>query len=356
MGPRRANRRACAVPGPSRLLAVALPVALTLGCGGLDTTHEKGSQLARPPANQPPAREPAAIQFNERTRLRPLNRIEGQQVIVQQDDFIRRLSPLDRQLRLHTSEPVDTARFLEHAKVQVVEWTPQHLNILRGAVELVQLRLREAEIDLDLPQEIAVVLTTGLEEGMNRPVAYVRGTSIFLNRMALAVDLPHTVAHELFHVYTGTHDDKRAQLYKLIGFEKESNYRLPADLEARRITNPDQMYFDQKVEVEYRDKKSWFIPVMLAAGAGSEGDFYDHLDVRWATLDRTPPLLLRTQELTGLYAKIGHNSAYVLGPEEILAENFALAIERRELPTPDIAVGVLDIMRGRSKPRRSAQD
>jgi hypothetical protein len=133
----------------------------------------------------------------------------------------------------------------------------------------VQLRLQEAEIDLDLAPEIGVVVTTGLEEGMNRRVAYVRGTTIFLSRMALGVDLPHTVAHEVLDLYTGTHGDKRAPLYKLIGFEKEPDFRLPADLEARRITNPDEMYFDHKVEVEYQAQKYWVIPVMLATGAYS---------------------------------------------------------------------------------------
>jgi ketosteroid isomerase-like protein len=337
---------------------ITLAAALTLACGADGKQDGKAPSSAYKAAMQPLELElppHADIELDKRTRLRPLTRLEGQKVIVEEDEFIRRLSPLDRQLRLHTREPVDTARFLEHAHAQVLEWKPEQLKRLREAAYVVQRRLQKVEIDLDLPPVIFVILTTGLEEGMNRPVAYVRGSSIFVSQGALARDLSHLLGHELFHVYTRKHADKRTQLYKSIGFEKEPAFRLPTALEPSRITNPDEMYFEQKVKVEHERKPLWVIPVLLATGAYTTGDFYDYLDVRWATVAQTPPRLLRADQLEGLQARVGRNTEQVLGPEEVLAENFALAIQPAELPTPAIAFAVLDIMRGRKQQPRTWQ-
>ena len=162
---------------------IVLAAALTLACGANGEQDAKAPSSAHKAATQPVELElppHANIELDKRTRLRPLTRLEGQKVIVKEDELIRRLSPLDRQLRLHPREPVDTARFLEHANAQVREWKPEQIERLREAAYGVQRRLQKVKIDLDLPPVIPVILTTGLEEGARarpQPFAWPRAVS-----------------------------------------------------------------------------------------------------------------------------------------------------------------------------------
>ena len=54
------------------------------------------------------------------------------------------------------------------------------------------------------------------------------------------------------------------------------------------------------------------------------------------------PVLHTPAEIAGYIEKIGQNTQYIIHPEEILADNFTLAIEPKEnLPNPEIVAGVV---------------
>lgn len=47
--------------------------------------------------------------------------------------------------------------------------------------------------------------------------------------------------------------------------------------------------------------------------------------------------LLAPQQISGFFEQVGRNTNYIIHPEEILAENFALLImDKRDVPSPEI--------------------
>ena len=57
-------------------------------------------------------------------------------------------------------------------------------------------------------------------------------------------------------------------------------------------------------------------------------------------IEKTPaaePELFSPEELSGFFEQVGRNTEYIIHPEEILAENFALLIlGKQNLPSPEI--------------------
>ena len=51
--------------------------------------------------------------------------------------------------------------------------------------------------------------------------------------------------------------------------------------------------------------------------------------------------------VTGYTERIGGNTGYIIHPEEIMADNFVIAIrQKKDVPNPEIPAGVIDILSG----------
>jgi hypothetical protein len=49
------------------------------------------------------------------------------------------------------------------------------------------------------------------------------------------------------------------------------------------------------------------------------------------------PVLVSPEEISGFFEQVGRNTKYVIHPEEILADNFALLIlDEHNVPSPEI--------------------
>src|SRR5690606_34468460 len=70
-----------------------------------------------------------------RSRIHLASASEGVEVIGQVDDFVERMGPLERQLRLQAERPVSREEYLQFARQQVLEWTPDEAEQLRELIE-----------------------------------------------------------------------------------------------------------------------------------------------------------------------------------------------------------------------------
>jgi hypothetical protein len=58
------------------------------------------------------------------------------------------------------------------------------------------------------------------------------------------------------------------------------------------------------------------------------------------------PVLLEAGEVSGFYEQVGENTGYIIHPEEILADNFALLMMRdQELKSPQITQRIGALLR-----------
>jgi hypothetical protein len=266
------------------------------------------------------------------------------------DDFVQRLSPFDRAARLKTDADVSERQYLDFVSSNVLPWE-EGPNKKRVAQALTFVAARLSDLSISLPKDILVIRTTGREEG---GAPYTRGHSIVLPDSVLAdpnQDLVKVVSHETFHILSRNSDVLRANAYRVIGFTLCPDFRFPPDLADRRITNPDAPRNDHWIEVQYRGTSVRAIPILYARTPKYDptkgGEFFDYLQFRLALISpgvgpESEARFVDVREVQGFFEQVGRNTDYIIHPEEILADNFALLfVKSSPVPTPAIPAAVL---------------
>ncbi len=275
---------------------------------------------------------------------------EARSVLSNRDDFAQAVSPFDRQARLQAAEPVSLDYWLAFNAAQAKPWSEEEQ--AKVSTALAKLRPKLEKYRLPLPEQILLVRTTGKEEA---GAAYTRQTAIILPDGVLQSDedkLERLLAHELFHVLSRHDADLRRRLYAIVGFEPMDEIELPAEWNARRITNPDAPRVDSRITLAFAGESVVAAPVLFATPAEFDaeagGSLFKHLTFRllvleqagdrWAPkLENGQPVFLDPREQSDYARQIGGNTGYIIHPDEILADNFVLLVRgEREVKTPRI--------------------
>jgi hypothetical protein len=276
---------------------------------------------------------------------------EGRALLGSVDDYVARMGSFDRMLRLKTAEPVTQQRFLEHAMDNVLPWNATEKRRLETLVA--DLAGRMQDLNPPLPPRVLLVKTTGREE---EGVAHTRANAIMLSLESLAAPdagLAALLAHEFFHLMTRHDPAFRARAYRSIGFRLCAEVALPEKLAALRITNPDAPLHDAYVEVMIDGGAAPVMPVLLSRAEKFDEaigrDISDYWILRLMVLRRADqpgrmeallregePVLLPVAEVSGFFEQTGRNTAYIIHPEEILADNFALMLSGKSVDSPEI--------------------
>ena len=207
--------------------------------------------------------------------------------------------------------------------------------------------------------------TTGEEEG---GAAYTRANAIVLSEGELAASaraLRKLLAHELFHVLSRANPQLRERLYEAIGFVKCNEIEFPPSLAPRKITNPDAPRNDHYIRVRVRGTECLAVPILLSRSetydAARGGQFFEYLDFRLLLVERGKdgktiqaryeggePMLVDLPQVAGFFEQVGRNTGYVIHPEEILADNFALLVlQTRGAKSPEILAKMRQIFAAR---------
>jgi hypothetical protein len=275
----------------------------------------------------------------------------ARELLGKRDPFIERLSPFDRSARLKTNGPVDEATFLRFVADSVVEWKPAEIERIRAGFDQIREGLRKT--GAPLPPEIHFIQTTGREEG---DAQYTRGNAIILPSSSVrraSAQLPRILAHEVFHVLSRSNPALRDRLYAAIGFEPCGEVRHPAALADRRITNPDAPINAHAIGISVDGERVHGVPILFSTSptydAERGGEFFAYLKFELLLVERTPdgghrvltdasgPRLVPIEKVMGFHEKIGRNTGYILHPEEVLADNFALLVQGvSDVKSPEI--------------------
>ena len=290
---------------------------------------------------------------------------EGRQILVAKDDFIQRLSPFDRSARMKTDKTVSEGELLEFIGRNVVDWTKEEMQTVQAAIEAIHPLLRE--LPLSLTPTVQFIKTTGAEEGN---AAYTRGTAIVLPKSELAKtpkELQKLICHELFHILSRQNPELREELYGIIGFTKCNEIKLTPELERRKITNPDAPRNDHFIRLKIGGQQCLAVPILLSTAevynVQRGGEFFEYLNFQFLVMEKTSvlrrlkvvyensePKLIGPQAVSGFFEQAGRNTQYVIHPEEILADNFALLILREQnVPSPEILQKMREILLRKQK-------
>jgi hypothetical protein len=288
---------------------------------------------------------------------------EGSEAVAAEDEFTERMSPFDRQARLRAAGPVSGEEHRAFAARCVLPWEDRERRAV--ALALAGLDRRFAELGVTFPERVLLVKTSGDEEG---GAAYTRGEAIMLPAKVFRGATPalrRLLCHELFHVLSRANPALRGKLYAAIGFRPCGDVRLPGDLEARRITNPDAPRFDHCIRVKLGDVDRWMVPVLWSRSreydATSGKAFFDTMEFRLLavrlegddpvrgvaeTTDDGTPIMATPDQVGGFFEQVGRNTEYLIHPEEILADNFVILVEKSGRPkTPELVQRIGEIVR-----------
>lgn len=292
----------------------------------------------------------AAASAASAQQLQFASREEAREALGARDEFVARMSPFDRAARVKTDRDVSVEQYLEFAVSAGLEWTPVEQQRLQGAYQALTPAL--TRLKLPLPAKVLLVKTSGREEGN---AAYTRGRAIMLPPAMLAAPdakLQHLLAHELFHVATRERPSMAEALYATIGFTPCGELRLPPDLDARRITNPDAPRNNFCINLAAGEDRFAAMPILISRSdrydVARGGEFFQYLQLRFirVTKGTAGPVPMMAdggarmsplEEVSGYYEQVGRNTSYIIHPEEILAENFAmLATGATGAKSPDV--------------------
>ena len=269
---------------------------------------------------------------------------EGRKLVMTRDDFVERMSTFDRAARTKTDRDVSEEEYLKFVGESVVSWTEAEKEKLTSAFRGVQAPLET--LARLLPAKVYLIKTTGGEEG---GAPYTRLSAIVFPASKLEERVPkiqEIICHELFHIISRENPELREQLYAAIGFVKCSEVVFPEELKTRKITNPDAPRNDHYIRISVEGTNRCAVPILFSStpkyDIAKGGEFFNYLQFRFLLIEPNPVSegvkpssnaqgaeLVRVRQVSGFFEQTGRNTEYIIHPEEILADNFALIVLRQ---------------------------
>ena len=289
---------------------------------------------------------------------------QGRAIIAARDEYIQRLSPLERALKAKSEEPVSEENFLKLLTGAVQPWPETDRAAVEAALE--SIRPKVAELSLPLPNTVLFVRITSAVEG-NSPHTRANGVLLTEGSVQRPGFLAYVIAHELFHIASRYDRTWRDAMYATTGFVPIEEVTLPPQLASRKITNPDAPRIDVAIKVQTDDGVVWVAPLLQSTvdryDATQGGEFHKFLKLTWLEVARgehppgraeltQPPRLRDTSHLGGFFEQIGRNTKYIIHPEEILADNFAQLATGQTGPSPEVHQRLREALQREASTRR----
>jgi hypothetical protein len=275
-----------------------------------------------------------------------------------QEDYFERVQKTDIGIQLDTCLPEsmpreEAVRLLKTSlESDMAPFTEKEINLLRSQLGIIRQWCSDCKSGL-MPDTLYLVKVKGSHFGGG--TFYTRGKAIVIPEPAIQnpnlAALRRTLLHELFHIYSRYHPQKKKDLYQLIGFEKVADsLSWPRALSERVLMNPDGM--DQRFAIQLDETSQYVIPLLLSQDScfvkGKTGYFaYARLKLVPLTIEKkgllaspSPEKTLNYPDYPSFLEQVSDNTSYIIHPDEIMADNFALLMISRYEPDrlPDLSL------------------
>lgn len=300
------------------------------------------------------------VRLTPKTVVRFATLEEAGKLLGTRDEFVSRMSPFDRAVRMKTDRPVSEEQLLKSVAGRARAWEAEETDRLRRAIRALSPKLSRWK--LNFPKRILMIKTAGAESG----AAHTRMGAVVLPQRMVSnprQSWERLLAHEFLHVLTRHNPDLRRSLYAVIGFQRCNEIELPEQLKARKITNPDAPWNDSYITVSVDGKPTPVVPILFSKeekyNPRKGGGLFRYLSFRLLAIDRSDgqwkpkyrdgePVLLDVGQVSGFYEQVGRNTGYIIHPEEIIAENFALLVTgKTDLRSPEIIRKMQQVLSGK---------
>ena len=270
------------------------------------------------------------------------DREEGLRHLEADSAYFLSLSKNNIAWRARNSE-VSLAELKLLARNQIVDFTSEEARELAIIVDSIASILQQVGVALSLPDEITFIKSRmGTEFGAG---GYTRGTDIYLSSDFVSAvmarkgserrdaQMIHLVAHEIFHCLTRNNPPFRQSMYSLIGFTvMDHEIDFPLELRNLLLTNPDVDRMDNFALFTIEGKERPCALVTICPKTWEEiekenpnANLFQYVSAALMPLDSLNTWF-PTSAASDFRDKVGHNTDYVIAPEECLADNFGYLV------------------------------
>lgn len=269
------------------------------------------------------------------------------EILTADDEYLKNMQPIEIALRVGSKTADKTIDDLKaHYAANVIAWPAAEKAIMKALI--VTNKKKIAKIAHLLPDTIYFIKVSSDVEGA---IAHTRGNA-FVSPVRERTLSTKLFFHQIFHLISRNHRNKRVSLYDIIGF-KPCNYQPTEQVEKYSIKNPEAPFSEFYLPVEISDEDSAVMSYLHTDKDGFDpnikGGYNAHIsgdliEVKVDNGNCVPvvdnagkPNIYKHDEIEDFYDTVGRNGTYVIHPEEIMADNFSvLMMKIKDVPDPDI--------------------
>lgn len=275
-----------------------------------------------------------------KTRVQFANIEKATQLLNTPDEFTNSLSQFDVDAMLQKQHGTKEEQ-LKNTISQIREWTPMEKERIDSMLDIIDKSITDNGFKINFPKEIYLIKST--MKDISGADGYTRGNSIVLGEMEIDkpdAELKQLLTHELFHVLTRYDNSFKKQMYGIIGFTLMNEISYPPSLKDFKMSNPDAPKTDSYITLKKDGESVECAMILYSEKAYSTGTFFDYLtlgflrvqgkDKKEIVYENGKPVIYSFKEVSNFIEQIGKNTQYIIDPEEIMADNFAMAIDTKK--------------------------
>ena len=331
-----------------RLLPLLLLFTLA-HCKSTDSTVENGT----PTTTTTVTTEGKVINHEGGQRTILLDSVAASEAIIidRTDGFFDNIAIGDMSLQMRR-EPLESralqlAAYRDFLQKDVADFTPDEALFVTKVFKDAYERVRAFDPAF-YPDQIRLVKTKGKHYGPS--VYYTREDLIVIPTNELQKQdrepFTTTMLHEIFHVWSRYHPEKRKELYALFGFTQEldpkplRNVSASEDFSSRLLLNPDGVNYNYATQLPTAagsTDSTYAVPLLYTAEAGytgKPGGFFGALQFAlfpiarkrgmWVVQEDAP---INPYTSEAFMERIGKVTGYIIHPDEICADSFTFLVE-----------------------------
>jgi hypothetical protein len=273
------------------------------------------------------------------------------------DKFFEHLTPIDAAIQMKQNGPLSmtpdlmVSSYKNYLQKDVTSFTKEESAFVAKAMNEAFVLINKVSARY-FPEEIRLIKTKA--HHYDAEMYYTRENCIIIPEPVLKqknyAAFLQTMLHEISHIVMRLNPNVKGQLYALVGFKKiESPLEIPDALRHRLLTNPDGVDINWANTLTSATGKTVFtLPLIYAKDTifdVKKPDFGDYLGWNYyelapssdnktlvvQTVGTRQQSTLDTRGINELFLK-NYNTAYIIHPDEIVADNFSLLMLSQKNP------------------------
>lgn len=280
---------------------------------------------------------------------------EARKLMLTNDHYTNSWNSFDIASRLQKTDGTKE-ELLQAAANEVMDWSAEEKEKITAIINSINDSISKQGFQLPFPKEIILVKTPMTTEG--GAGGYTRSNWIALCDKMLEMpenNLATLISHELFHILTRNDREFKKEMYKAIGFTvMKDEIEFPSDLKEAIINNPDVSRNDSYATFTIKGEKKNCTMVLYTKKPYTTGFFFNYMNVGLVPLDDAwkpvqengNTVIYPLEDVSDFQEQVGKNTGYIINPEEILADNFVIALfDQQNIPTPELKERIQSILK-----------